>query len=160
MQNLTQVNTSLGIVTVLYHFHTISLAFLERKKKLLTSDIERAGVFALFFPSYFCFIKHRINFIKSVSIVELPADINMKNLQQQFASSLKLKSDAVYKIILTASLVIFTDGSILVLKIRNLGHFVVTYLLKVSSSRNATCYIPLLPIYFSGEYYQGITNVR
>lgn len=95
----------------------------EKKKKLLTSDIERAGVFALFFfPVTFCFIKYRINFIKSVSIVELPAGINMKKLQQQFVSSSKLKSSAVYKIILTASLVRFTDGSILVWKIRNLGH--------------------------------------
>lgn len=74
-----------------------------REKKIVNIWHWRAGVFALFSPVTFCFIKHRINLIKSVSIVELPTGISMKNLQQQFVSSLKLKSDAVYKIILTAS---------------------------------------------------------
>lgn len=89
-QYLTQVNRSLDIVTVIFS-HIVNIWHW------------RAGVFAPFSPVTFCFIKHRINLIKSVSIVELPTGISMKNLQQQFVSSLKLKSDAVYKIILTAS---------------------------------------------------------
>lgn len=61
-------------------------------KDLLTSGIESAGVLADFFFSVaFCFVKHRINLIKSVSFVELPAGINMKKLQQQFQTSLKIK---------------------------------------------------------------------
>lgn len=100
-QYLTQVNRSLDIVTVTFSHNFISISW--EKKKLLTSDIEELESLPFFSPVTFCFIKHRINLIKSVSIVELPTGISMKNLQQQFVSSLKLKSDAVYKIILTAS---------------------------------------------------------
>lgn len=59
----------------LFHFDTIVS---WKKNNLLTSGIEGASVFAVIFSCFFCFVKHRTSLIKTISVIELPAGINMK----------------------------------------------------------------------------------